>query len=349
MIEVRTCARLHLGLLDNNGAHGRLYGSIGLAVNHPSLVLRAEKSDTLMVEGTDVGRVTTYAKRFMSRYGLPEKAHLNLAAGIPAHVGLGSGTQIALAVGVALAKLAGLDLSTEEIALASGRGARSGIGIATFCRGGFVLDGGHRVASPTEPSSNGGEGRVETGKVPPILFQHSVPKDWCFVTVIPGKCQGFSGERETSAFHQLSTPAPQLAEKISRLLLMKMLPALVEDDVLSFGQALTGIQQMVGDCFAAVQGGRFSNPASEEVINFLLERGAAGAGQSSWGPAVYGLVKGAGPARQLLQDVQPVLADLGGGQAFCVQPRNRGAVIRNMPSTALGTSYEKNSCSAGQR
>jgi beta-ribofuranosylaminobenzene 5'-phosphate synthase len=191
MIEVKTCARLHLGLLDNNGEHGRLYGSIGLAVNHPSLILRAESSDDLVVEGLETERVTAYAQRFIQRYGRPAGAHLNLLTSIPVHVGLGSGTQIALAVGTALARLAGFDLSTQEIALAEARGARSGIGIAAFQHGGFVLDGGHRVSTGIP------EGHVEHNRVPPIIFRYPVPRDWNFVTVIPGLefCDGNSGER----------------------------------------------------------------------------------------------------------------------------------------------------------
>jgi beta-RFAP synthase len=248
---------------------------------------------------------------------------LNLATSIPAHVGLGSGTQIALAVGTALARLSGLRISTEEIALAAGRGGRSGIGIATFQHGGFILDGGHRVSLETP------DRKIEKNSVPPVVFHHPVPRDWCFVTVIPGTDQGFSGEREKSAFQRLPETSSQLVEKISRLLLVKMLPALVEKDILGFGQALTAIQQMVGDCFACVQGGRFSNPLSEKLIDFLLARGAVGAGQSSWGPAVYGLIKGQRPARQLMKEVQLFLAGLGGGQAFCVRPQNRGATIKD--------------------
>jgi beta-ribofuranosylaminobenzene 5'-phosphate synthase len=329
MIEVRTCARLHLGLLDNNGELGRLYGSIGLAVNHPQLLLRAEPAESLVVEGLEPERVTTYAHRFLRRYGAPSGARLNLVAGIPAHVGLGSGTQIALAVGAALARLAGLRLSTEEIALAAGRGVRSGIGIATFQHGGFVLDGGHRTSTLSASSEELQAGQPENNQVPPILFQQSVPRDWFFVIAIPTG-QGISGERENSAFSHLPEAAPELAEKVSRLLLMKMLPALVEKDIVSFGQALTRIQQIVGDCFAAVQGGRYSNPLSEQLIEFLLKRGAVGAGQSSWGPAVYGLVEGKALARQVTKEVQVFLRNLGTGQVLCVQPRNRGAQIRGL-------------------
>jgi beta-RFAP synthase len=338
MIEVRTCARFHLGLLDNNGGQGRLYGSIGLAVNRPNLVLRAEAADRLMVEGLETARVAAYAQRFIHRYGLAAGAHLNVLAGIPAHVGLGSGTQLALAVGTALARLAGLRLSTQEIALAMGRGVHSGIGIATFQHGGFVLDGGQSILSKLPDSSmmNGQSRQIEKNKVPPVLFKHPVPRNWFFVTVIPETDQWVSREREDSMFLQLAEAPRGLVEKISWLLLMKMLPALVEKDIANFGQALTSIQRMVGDCFASVQGGRFANPISEKLIGFLLDRGAAGAGQSSWGPAVYGLVEGREQAEQLVQEVRVCLAGLGNGQAFCVQPQNRGAQVRKFNSVESG-------------
>jgi beta-RFAP synthase len=164
--------------------------------------------------------------------------------------------------------------------------------------------------------------------IPPILIRCSVPKDWRFIIAIPGTGQGISGESENNAFAHMSRANPEAAEKVSRLLLMKMLPALVEKDIVSFGQALTQIQRIVGDCFAEVQGGRYSNPLSEQLIELLLQKGAVGAGQSSWGPAVYGLVAGKALARQVTKDVRAFLDNLGTGQVLCVQPRNRGAQIR---------------------
>jgi beta-RFAP synthase len=132
-------------------------------------------------------------------------------------------------------------------------------------------------------------------------------------------------------------------EKISWVLLMKMLPALIEKDIANFGQALTSIQCMVGDCFASVQGGRFSNPISEKMVNFFRDRGVAGVGQSSWGPTVYGLIQGRDKARQLAKEAQVLLTDLGGGQTFCVQPQNRGAQVRERK----GAQSEKNTHSTG--
>jgi beta-ribofuranosylaminobenzene 5'-phosphate synthase len=341
MIEVRTCARLHLGLLDNNGQQGRLYGSIGLAVSRPNLLLRAEPADQLLIEGLECERVATYAQRFINHYGAPAGARLNLAAGIPAHVGLGSGTQLGLAVGAALARLAGLHLSAQEIAIAVGRGLHSGIGIAIFQHGGFVLDGGRRVISEDR--------QIDTSKVPPVLMKHPAPPDWFFVMAIPEAKIGLSGEKEQRAFLQLPEAPSRVVEKISWVLLMKMLPALIEKDITSFGQALTSIQYMVGDSFASVQGGRFSNPVSEKMVDFFLDKGAAGVGQSSWGPTVYGLIKGKDRARQLLKETQVFLAELGGGQTFCVRPQNRGARVRLIHSSYPKDEYEKNTHSIGQR
>jgi beta-RFAP synthase len=340
MIEVKTFARLHLGLLDNNGEQGRLYGSIGVAVSRPHLLLRANPANKLIIEGPEPERMATFAQRFIDRYGLKTGAQLNLLEGIPPHVGLGSGTQLALAVGTALDRLAGLNLSIREIALAVGRGVHSGIGVSTFRHGGFVLDGGHKII----PESNDPRAanlqirQVEKGSIPPVLFRHSLPKDWIFVTVIPASTRGLNGEKENQAFLQLPQAPASLVEKISRVLLIKMLPALVEKDIGNFGQALTDIQCMVGDCFASVQGGRFANPVSEKVVDFLLAKGAAGIGQSSWGPTVYGLVKGKAKARMLAWETQLFLNSLGGGYVFRVQPQNRGAQVREISrQSAVGS------------
>ena len=338
-IVVRTPARLHLGILDTNGDLGRLYGSIGVAIERPNVVLEAEPADRLLVEGLETDRVAAFARRFLDRYPLPHGARLCLKASIPSHVGLGSGTQLALAVGTALARLGEVELDVTEMAVTMGRGIQSGIGIATFQHGGFVLDGGHRVT---------GDGKaalapVGTG-VPPVLFHHSFPEDWYFVVVVPAAEAGFSGEREQRAFQTLPPAPPTLVEKISRLLLIKMLPALVERDIAYFGQALTEIQRLVGDCFAAVQGSRYANALSERLVDLLLDKGAAGAGQSSWGPAVYAMVEGENQALLLESKAREFLASDGEGQIFCTRADNRGVRVRRVaPQGAKnGESYGKN-------
>jgi len=323
MIEVQTAARLHLGLLDNNGELGRLYGSIGLAVDRPKILLRASPCDGLRVEGPERERVALYARRFIGAFGFPRGARLELISAIPAHVGLGSGTQLALAVGSALARLARRRLPARLIALAVGRGWHSGVGITTFQYGGFVLDGGRRIAS-----GRAGARRLDRSGIPPVLFRQPMPKSWYFVLAIPETDPGLSGKREADAFTRLPAAPPALVGAISRVLLIQMLPALVERDAAEFGRALTRIQCMVGDCFASVQGGRFASPAARDMVDCMLASGAAGIGQSSWGPAVYGLVEGRAGARRLFETARSRLDALGGGRVLLVRPRNCGARIR---------------------
>jgi beta-ribofuranosylaminobenzene 5'-phosphate synthase len=316
-VTIRTPARLHLGLLDMNGGLGRLYGSIGVAIEHPNLVLEADlqsagEGQSLVVEGLERERVTTYTSHFLERYSLPGEVHLNLRSSIPSHVGLGSGTQLALAVGSALAQVGGLKLSVTELSLLMKRGVHSGIGIATFQHGGFVVDGGRAVPDSRQA-------------IPPVLFRHPVPEDWVFVVAIPKARPGLSGDVEQWAFQTLPPAPAPLVEKICRQLVIKMLPALVENDIARFGQALTQIQQLVGDSFAAVQGGQFANPLSGQLITHMLEHGARGAGQSSWGPTVYALVQGEEKARLLEGEIQGFLEANGGGDVFCTRADSQGA------------------------
>lgn len=326
MLEISTPARLHLGILDTNGNLGRLYGSIGVAIQNPRVILRAAPAPSLQVLGLEADRVTTFARRFLANYPLEPGARLELISAIPGHVGLGSGTQLALAVGSALARLAGLELSVNEIALTMGRGVHSGIGTNTFAAGGFVLDGGHAVSaihsgSPQRPA------------VPPVLFRQPFPSDWRFVVVIPEIDPGLSGERETSAFKELPKAPPARVAKLCRLLVMQMLPALFEQNIIEFGRALTEIQRLVGASFAPIQGGEFANPLSDRLITYLLSQGAAGAGQSSWGPAIYGLVAGQQAADQLAASASDFLSKLSRGQVFTVAPDNHGAQFIDSPDS----------------
>ena len=327
-VIVRTPARLHLGLLDTHGGLGRLYGSIGVAVEEPNVILEAGPADSLIVEGVETERVNLFAHRFLEKYPVLSGARIILKSSIPPHVGLGSGTQLALAVGTALARLGEVQPPIPEIAAAMGRGIHSGIGIAAFQQGGFILDGGHPIKKNAQSLQAVNARAIEKLPIPPVLFRYPFPEGWYFIVVVPEGREGFSGEREHQAFQKLPDIAPALAEKICRLVLMKMLPSLVERDIVFFGQAITEVQRLVGDCFAVVQGGRYAYPLSEELIQFMLEKGAAGAGQSSWGPTVYALLEGEGHASQLLQDLQEWLADRRGAQVYCVRADNRGARFR---------------------
>jgi len=131
-VYVKTPARLHLGLIDLNGNLGRIFGGLGVGINRPNVILEAQQFETLAVTGEEIGQVKSLAKRFFDAYNIKAKANIHVKQAIPEHVGLGSGTQLALAVATALAKLFNVKASAQELALAMGRARRSGIGTAVF-------------------------------------------------------------------------------------------------------------------------------------------------------------------------------------------------------------------------
>jgi len=313
-VVVKTPARLHLGMLDLNGDLGRHFGSIGVAIQWPNVIVEATRATAWQVEGAEQERVWGVIEQLCQHYSLPDAAHIRVRESIPSHVGLGSGTQLTLATGVALARLYRLQIPLREMACHLGRGVRSGIGVAAFQGGGFVVDGGVTA---------------EGGMPPPLLFQHPFPEEWSFVVVIPEpECRGVSGMDEAQAFQALPPAPAEMVGRICRLLVMKMLPALMERRIADFGVAMTEIQSLVGDCFASQQsGGRFAIPLSGQVIEYMLQHGAYGAGQSSWGPSAYALVEGEQEAHRLVEDVRRFLLQHGTGIVFPVAADNRGHVV----------------------
>ncbi len=313
-VYVKTPARLHLGLIDLNGDLGRIFGGLGVAIDHPNVVLEAEKSQALAVSGKKVELTRRLATNFLEAYGLKEKVTIYVEQAIPEHVGLGSGTQLALAVASATARLFDVKASTHEFAAVMGRVAQSGVGTAVFEQGGLVVDAGKNTKDPTQ-------------KIIPLICRTPFPNEWRFVVAIPKTKKGFANEQEASAFKQLPPMAPEQVGKICRLTMMKLLPAVTEKNIKTFGEALTEIQCIVGDSFAQAQGGRFSSTPASQSIEFMLENGAFGSGQSSWGPTVYGIVK-VDKAEELKAKTKAFLDSSVGGEVFVAKASNRGAIIK---------------------
>ena len=307
-VRVEAPARLHLGMLAVAGDGERRFGGLGVAVDRPAVVVEARMADELSAEGADAERALAFARRCHEGLGLSGGAHLNVLEAIPSHVGLGSGTKLALAVAQALAALHGRTVDAPALAQAVGRAARSAVGTWTFALGGLVVEGGVR---------RGDE------RPAPLLARHPMPEQWRAVLVVPTAEPGLSGVAEEEAFRQL-VPSPERSATIAQLVLTSLLPALVEGEVEEFGAALTRIQQLVGDAFATVQGGRF-HPRATALVEALLGHGAAGAGQSSWGPAVYGIVGSEAAGRDLAGHMEEVVA--GEGTVALVAFDNGGARV----------------------
>jgi len=279
-------------VLDLRGDLGRRFGGIGAAVPAPSLLLEARPSPELRAEGPDATRALAFAQRFAAHHGIPPRVHLCLHRTIPPHAGLGSGTQLALAVARATAELYGLPTDVTTLAHAVDRGRRSAVGTWTFALGGFVLEGGRRPGDEAPA---------------PLLARLPMPAAWRCVVVTPAGKSGLAGDEEAAAFGRLPPPPATEVAHVAHLVLMQLLPALAVADLAAFGAALTAVQRIIGGWFAPAQGGVFAPGETGELVEQLRRWGAIGVGQSSWGPAVYGIVADAGTAAALAGRVRAIL------------------------------------------
>jgi len=309
-VFVEAPARLHFGVLDLRGQLGRHFGGLGAAIPCPSLLLEANPGAGLTASGPDAGRAVEFARRFLALHGLPEGVRLVIHRAIPSHVGLGSGTQLGLAVARALAELHDIPAEVVELAGAVARGKRSAIGTWAFALGGFIVEGGRRVGS---------------SDIAPLLARFEIPENWRYVVAVPRGPRGLSGEAEAAAFDRLPPPPERDVERVSHLVLMQLLPALVEADLASFGDALSAIQRITGGWFAGQQGGIFAPGPTEQLVADMAAWKAVGVGQSSWGPAVYGLVDSDAAASALANRIRQTMT--GGGEVFEGGFASRGARV----------------------
>lgn len=319
-VMVTAPARLHMGFLDPGGALGRKFGSIGVALNEIVTRVSLTRADPwASSRSTETHRGAEIAAKFCHTFGFPENVGVEIHRSIPEHVGLGSGTQLALAIGVGLHRLYGSDRPLRDIARAIGRGKRSGIGIAVFEQGGFIVDGGRGPGTDT----------------PPPLARFEIPDGWRFILVFDSRGQGLHGEGELAAFRALPPFPADEAARICHILLLRGLPALAEADLEVFGDVVSEIQGSVGDYFAPAQGGRFTSPDVAECLTWLQQQGAHGIGQTSWGPTGFCIVANPAEAERLALAARQRFAGVDHLTLMVASARNTGAVLGDTDPTGF--------------
>lgn len=322
-VTVSAPARLHLGFLDLGGHQGRRFGSIGLGINsHQTTVRLSTDSDTAFSHADDVTvnhdhaeRIETIFDQFYQTYPAlsDTRPAIHIESLIPSHAGLGSGTQLALTVGKALSEFHGLTLNASEIAQMLGRGKRSGIGINTFEQGGFMVDGG----------------LTENQCVPPLIAHQPFPAEWRMLLIMDSAIQGSHGQDEKQAFRDLPRFPLEKARQICHLTLMQLLPALAEQQITPFGDAVRQIQQLIGDHFAPAQGGRFTSPQVAALLKQAQDLGYGGIAQSSWGPTGCVFVESEAAGEALISRLTLPDNDQKPLQLLLTSAAQRGATVRS--------------------
>lgn len=313
IVSVETSARLHFGFLDPSGRGKRPFGSFGLAIDWPRTRLELSRAEKFDVSGEDCARAGPYLRMVAAALGCSSPYTLHLREVIPAHSGLGSGTQLALAIGAAVASLEGIALDLRAIAARLDRGRRSGIGIATFAEGGAVLDGG--------PGENA---------LPPILSRLPFPPEWRVLLVLDPSATGLHGEEEVRAFDKLPEFTAAETADLCRHVLLEALPALAERNFESFCAAVGHLQQKMGAHFGPLQGGgAFVSADVAKVLERLAEDGVTGLGQSSWGPTGFAFARSEIEGKKLLKTARRI-AEGSRLHLELVRGRNRPASIERL-------------------
>lgn len=339
MLRVTTGSRLHFGLFSLPGPSSpssmdRQCGGVGMMVEQPGVAVRVEPAQRWSATGACAERAGHVLEKLSAGPGEPAASQafaVHVESCPPEHVGLGTGTQLSLAIALAIdagRKLVGgqekivpdaasaptaVGDASKWISLARrlGRGERSALGIHGFLHGGFLVEGG-KGASAT---------------VSPLVARAEFPDVWRVVLIVPAGGAGCHGQRERQAFAglaQLQTTANQ-RDVLCRLTLLGLLPALHETDLPAFGEALFEFNRRVGEMFRPAQGGIYSQPATEELVQLLRGQGVHGVGQSSWGPAVFAVAE-ADRAEHLARLVRERFA-LRENEVIVTRGHNRGARI----------------------
>ncbi|MBP1921180.1 beta-ribofuranosylaminobenzene 5'-phosphate synthase [Halorubrum alkaliphilum] len=344
MARASAGARLHFGFCNLSLSHERLYGALGLALAEPRVAVSATPAETVTVALTDDGvadgeignpnapgtgtadaireDVRGYALAATNRLDVPG-ASITVESLLPRHAGLGSGTQLAATTLAAVARAHDREPRVREHAPALGRGGRSGIGVAAFESGGFVLDAGHPTARFTTDRPADGDWTV-----PPVSARHPVPEDWRFLLVQPDAEPGRDGADEGASMRAAVERAdPGLADRIAGIVTRRVLPAIATGRAEAFGAAIAAVGRLNGAWYADEQGGVYRPPVGDVVASLSSSPAVFGAGQSSWGPTVYG-VTDADRATAAAEAGDRALdrADIG-GTVSVVRATNEGARV----------------------
>ena len=329
-VRITTPCRIHLSLIDENGYTGRVDGGIGLMLDRPNVVFEASNhAEEFKIEAHKYYResievINEIASMVFKKYNISNKNfHFNLKRYFPSHVGLGSKTQLSLAIATAIMKLKNLNhLTTRDLTKLVQRGGTSGIGWKGFESGGFILDGGHDFGKGKEKETFLPSSASNMANPALTLSQVDIPSNWRFVLIIPNVKKGVYGDEEVRVF-QTHAPIPRdEVNEVSHQILMKVIPGVIKNDLKCFGEGLKRIQS-IG--FKKVEL-NLQDIVVKNFLTFFEEYGLKAYGMSSFGPSVIGIVESDSEAEELLKKIQKTKRN-GAGHIYICKPNNNGAKI----------------------
>jgi len=282
-VTITTGARLHLALIDLNGSLGRIDGSIGLAVNRPRVSVDAAPS-TEVTTDKHHELVVSAVRKLQQHFGVDYGLHVSFRDDYPAHVGLGSTTQIVLSIARAYCLLYDLPHAPRDLARIVGRGGTSGIGVATFATGGFILDAGHSFG-PTKDKRTFLPSRASTAPPPPVILRKPFPPNWRIDLVVPPIGSGLSGHEEIRFFQTVCPTSLEETQHLCHIVFSQIIPGILEQDIEVFS---AGVNSLAYIGFKKHEISRQPSELRSLIRHSHKDAGnLASIGMSSFGPTLY--------------------------------------------------------------
>lgn len=313
-ISVKTPCRLHFALVDLNGENGRADGGAGVALEKPNVRINVErimgkKHEIISTDEQRAKQIENVLNFFEGSF------RVEVEEEILSHVGLGSTTQLLLAVAKACEELKGGKRSVRELAELVGRGGTSGIGVKAFESGGFIVDAGHSFGKGMEkesflPSS------ASRAPPPEIVFHSLLPRDWLFACALPEEGKRIYGAREKNIFQERCPIAKSEVEKIREVVYGKMISSVEEKDSASFGESLNLLQE---SGFKKIEW-EYQSEVTRKT-HAALKKECLGAGLSSFGPLVFGFTDKNKVAERIKKEFE---------NCFVARANGRGAEVERI-------------------
>jgi beta-ribofuranosylaminobenzene 5'-phosphate synthase len=323
-VEVRTPARLHLGMMSFGVPTARSFGGVGIMIDRPGIHVRMRRGARYEARGPHGERAIRFARAAAQAWGLVDAScAIEVLSAPRSHVGLGSGTQLGLAVASGMRHLFVRQAADEpkgephpaqqppahtehewlfdtndalELARIVGRGRRSCVGIYGFSRGGLIIEAG-RVASADEQDD-------AKRAFSPMVARVRLPSAWRCVLIVARDVTGLHGDEEKAAFRRLPPVPVEISAELARIALLELLPAAVEAKFGEFSQAVRRYGLLAGKPFEQESQALPHAEATAQLLELLGELGYPGAAQSSWGPAVMVCCETLEAAGELMESLE---------------------------------------------
>ena len=357
-MKIISPSRLHLGLIDLNGTIGRIDGGVGISLDYPNFILSGTVEynncnnsinnintfnnfnvevlfNNKLLNNYNINYLNNIENRikysankvfeYINKINKINKTNTNynfyleVHNIIPQHSGLGSGTQISLTTGKLISELLNYSINSNMLSKITGRGGTSGIGVYSFDRGGFIIDGGHTFGKNKEKEEYKPSSASKNISVAPLLFRKDF--NWDIVLTIP-KGENICGDKEIDIFKKYCPISLNEIEKISHIILMNLMPSLITNDFNNFGKGINQLQKLG---FKSIE-----VKLQKEIVKNLLWtlQKIAPSGLSSFGPTIYSICNNKNMINEVVEYSKGYLNDLGvSGEVIVVSGNNEGFKI----------------------